>query len=833
MLRDLPLQRCSAAMKVRRAWTAGRWRWFLSVTGMVAELGAAVEFDAGLLRGGSTLDVSRYQISAGVPEGDYTLDVLLNQQWVGRRAISLRVFDPSGQAVPCYDQALLDSLGLDMTQLAPRPLKALAQAGSCVALSSLMLLASEDLDFGALRLSLDIAQSALRRQPQDHLPVETWDPGVTAGFVDYRFNVHEQHDLRHGQRSRQGYLGLHLGLNTGSWYWRHEGSARASAGGAAHYRAGATSVRHDIPTWRAQVTLGDSYAAGEVFDSSPLRGVSLSSDERMLPRSQRGFAPVVRGAANSTALLSIRQRGALLHETTVPPGPFEVDDLPASGLNDDLEVALRESDGSVRRFTVPYQAAPLALREGASRLDFSAGVWRDDVGRTGPGHVQGSWQQGLNNVFSVHGGAWIAEGYQAGALGAAINSPVGAFGLTGYHAHSAAARRRPVQGQALRLNWRQRIAPIAMELSASLTQRHNAHYSTFNEFARAAGSGRPGMSQRWRAALGIHQRLPGGGRLSLSASGGERWADTASNSEYSVGYHHHLGSLSYGLTLAREYRGIGGQSNALRLTMSLPLGEQRRGSLSSSLNRDSEGGGASNLRWSATAGEAGQWGYGLSATQQAGAGGGAGLDANLLHRSSAGEWTAALAQHSGSRQLALGARGAVVGHAGGVMLSQSLGESFAIVHAPHAHAAAIQQHPSVRLDARGFAVVPSLSPYSVNTVELDPQGMSRDVELQVSGQSVIPRSGAATLLSYPTRSGRLRVLEARDGHGNVLPFGAQVFDAEGVEVGLVGQGSRLHIRLSDEQGRVRVSWGTGAEASCWLEVSDGSDARCVAAQADS
>lgn len=249
------------------------------------------------------------------------------------------------------------------------------------------------------------------------------------------------------------------------------------------------------------------------------------------------------------------------------------------------------------------------------------------------------------------------------------------------------------------------------------------------------------------------------------------------------------------------------------------------------MSRDSEGRATTNVRWSATAGEDGQWGYGLSSVYQQGRQGGAGLDANLVHRSPTGELSGVVAQRQEARQLALGARGSVVAHPGGVLLAQPLGESFAIVHAPFAEAARIQQHPSVRLNAQGFAVLPLLSPYSVNTVDLDPKGMSRDVELQISGQSVVPRAGAVTLLHYPTRSGRLLMLEARNEHGHALPFGAQVFDVQGDEVGMVGQGSRLHFRSHDEQGRVRVSWGEQADASCWLDYAEGAASTCKAGQA--
>ena len=783
---------------------------------LVASLGmgpaTAIEFDAGLLRQGSSLDLRRFEGEAVVPQGHFTLDVVLNQQWKGRLPVLLKSQSPGDQATPCYSEGLLERLGLDLQSLASDTLQRLKKDGGCLALSELQVPASETLDFGALRLDLVVAQQVISRQSDGHFPADQWDSGVSAGFIDYRFNRYQQNALQQGGRTRQEFLGLRMGLNTGDWYWRHEGRWQGGDTGASYYQAGGLSVRRDIPKWSSQVTLGDSYSRGDVFDASALRGVLLNNDERMLPHAQRGFSPVVSGVANSTALLSIRQRGVLVHESTVAPGPFEIDDLYASGLNDDLEVTLREADGDVRTFFVPSQAAPLALRPGSKRFEFGAGVWRDELGQTGPGHLQGSWQQGLNNHLSLHGGGWLATDYLASAMGVAINSGFGAVGLTGYH--SRVSLDRDVAGQAWRISWRHRLAAWGTDVGATLMQSEG--YYRFDDFAQA-NQGQSLVSARRRVGLTLNQPLGSqGGRLALTAG----WGQGADNhNSYSLGYNNHLGKLNYGLRLSRERRPSGQALDRFTFTASLPLGERRRASLSSGMTVDSQGLGRSNVRWRTTAGEREQWGYGLAAVRQEGPRGGAGFDANLLHRGSFGELSASFADRHTHRQATLGAQGALVAHPGGLSLAPPLGESFAIVHAPGANAARLRQHPQIRLDERGFAVVPALLPYGLNTVELDPKGMSTDVELQLTGQSVVPRSGAASWLHYPTRSGHPLMLHALKEDGQALPFGALVLDEVGSERGMVGQGSRLHVRGDGQRGRLKVIWGEASDQQCWLDYS--------------
>ncbi|MGG5288772.1 fimbria/pilus outer membrane usher protein [Pseudomonas shirazensis] len=798
-------------------------------SGLATQVTHAVEFEAGFLRPGTSLDLQRYQSEQAVPETEVTLDITLNQRWMGRHSVALRRQGPNLQASACYGTSLLQALGVDMGQLPAAVAESLADAHACLHLAALQLAASEELNFAELSLHLEIAQQALLRQPDGYLPPSSWDSGVTAGFVDYRMNLFQQRDLQQHSSSRQGYLGVRAGVNTGAWYWRHEGSWQAASDGGSRYQPSANWVRRDIPSWSAQFTAGDGYSVGDVFETTAYRGLQVSSDERMFPQSLRGFAPVVRGVANSTALLSIRQRGVLLHESTVPPGPFEIDDLYASGVNQDLQVTLREADGSVRSFIMPYQAAPLALRPGAHRFELNGGVWRDGQGDTGPAFVQGSWQQGLDNQLSVHGGGWLSDDYLASALGAAINSQFGAFGLTAYLSRSTPRPGQALQGQALRLSWRHRLEYSATDLGLSLTQTDSPGYQTFNDFAFARADGRSDQA-RWRASASLNQDLgPGGGRLNLSAISSQRWRGQAGTTSYSLGYHNAYRTLGYGLNLNREQRVNGLALNSLTLTVSAPLGVRRSGAVSSGLNLDSEGKSSASLRWSATAGEHDQWGYGLAAVRQGGADSATGFDADLLRRSAAGELSGSLASRPGQRQAALGMRGALVAHARGVTAAPPLGESFAIVHAPGAESARIAQHPYIRLDSRGYAVTPTLTPYSVNSVELDPRGMTDQVELQLTAQALVPRAGAVGYLQFATRSGRQWTLEARREHGQALPFGAQVTDVHGTELGLVGQGSRLHLRSDDQQAALDVIWGSAAGQRCRIAQRTAAPAQALVA----
>ncbi|WP_348225910.1 fimbria/pilus outer membrane usher protein, partial [Salmonella enterica] len=72
----------------------------------------------------------------------------------------------------------------------------------------------------------------------------------------------------------------------------------------------------------------------------------MSTDDDMLSDSMRGFGPVIRGVAKSSAQVTLEQNGYTIYKTNVPAGPFGINDLYPTGGSGDLCVTIKESDGS-------------------------------------------------------------------------------------------------------------------------------------------------------------------------------------------------------------------------------------------------------------------------------------------------------------------------------------------------------------------------------------------------------------------------------------------------------------------------------------------------------
>ena len=128
--------------------------------------------------------------------------------------------------------------------------------------------------------------------------------------------------------------------------------------------------------------------------------------------------------------------------------------------------------------------------------------------------------------------------------------------------------------------------------------------------------------------------------------------------------------------------------------------------------------------------------------------------------------------------------------------------------------ARITNAAGVKIDGNGYAVVPYLTPYSLNTVALDPKGISMDVELKETSRQIAPRAGAVPLIRFATDTGRAALVRAPQADGTPLPFGAVVRDETGKEVGVVAQASKVFARGLNERGALTVHWGADGSSVC-------------------
>jgi len=772
------------------------------------------------------IDVTRFEKGNPILPGEYRVELYLNGRVLGRASVTVKPGADPDRGRVCMTRELLDQVGLDWSRLDPPALKTFEDPAACAVLEELLSDARAELDTGELRLNLSLPQMALRRAPRGYVSPELWDSGVTGGLLSYTLNAYR--NTAAGSTTNSAYLGLNAGFNAGDWHFRHQGAESWRSGPSGSTRAYQnvnTYVERELPSIMGRVTLGDSTTLGALFNAQSFRGVRLASDDRMLPDSQRGYAPVVRGVAETNARVTIRQRGIILYDTPVPPGPFVIDDLYPTGYGGDLEVSVTEGDGRVRTFSVPYASVPQLLRQDTHRYSLTAGTLRNAWLSFTPGFFEATYQRGLTNRLTGYGGAQANEHYTALLGGVAFDTSLGAFSFDLTGARTQSPGKRDASGTSARVSYSKLFEQTGSNLNLAAYRFSSHGFLDMADAMRAVDAVKRGFSsdivmrQRNRLSVMLSQPLgESGGQVFLSGFTQDYWDGRKKDMQFQAGYSNWFGSVGYSVSVTRMRDSVGGMDNRVMLSLSIPLGKSWQAPrMTANLTHDA-GGAAVQTTLSGTAGENNEFSYGATASHGPGNTGAAGT-VNGQYVGSQATVMGSYGAGRGYKSVSAGMSGSIVAHPGGVTLSPYPGDTVAVIAAaPEAAGARVMGYPGIVLDASGYAVLPYLMPYRMNEVAIDPNGIPPDVELKTASQRVAPRAGSIVILAFATVPGRAVLIDASLPDGQTLPFGADVTDGEGNVAGSVGQAGRIYARLPGDEASLTVRWGQAQGEQCTMHV---------------
>ena len=753
----------------------------------------ALEFSDGFLIGGDAIDLSRYARGNPVAPGDYAVDIRINGAFVESSDIAFIETPAEVAAQACLPQRLLGALSLK------RELREALRSSdaSCLPLQSTVAGATVSFDSSALVLSISIPQAAQETTARGYVAVEDRDAGVTAGFVDYTANHYRS------RGTDRSYLGLQAGVNLGAWRLRHRASFSDGPRGLQHDVISSHAQR-DIPGWNSQLWIGQGNTGGELFESVAFTGVRVATDERMLPDSLRGYAPVVQGIAEGNAVVRIRQNGNIIHESTVAPGPFSIEDLYPTNFGGDLEVTVTEADGREQRFTVNFSAVPQALRAGVTRFSATAGELRDGRGSLQTlRFAEGTYARGISNHLTLLGGAQLGENYTAVLAGAAINTPIGAFGADMTHSRARLDDRQPLAGNSFRLNYQRYVARTGTNLGLAAYRYSTRGYMSLGDTARALQDDW-GYSSRARQRYQVNFSQRVGERSTLYLSGGHvsYWDSSRRQNDFQLGFQSVAGRVNYGVSALRYRLGNDRQDTRYSFTLSVPLGRTANAPrLNTQLSHAGQGRQV-QLGLNGTLGEDRNLNYSVSASDASE--GASAHSAYVGYQGSHLNANAGYSRSAGNRSITLGAAGSVVLHRGGINFGQPVGEGFVLVQAPGAQGARVGTGADIRIGRNGYALLPHVSPYRWNRIDLDPSGLPLEVELLQTSQRVAPTAGGIVRVPFEVRRERTLFIDATDALGQPLPFAARVEDDDGRPLGAVGQGGVIQLRGAHDDGALIV-----------------------------
>lgn len=694
--------------------------------------------------------------------GQHPVTLTVNGQRRGRADVTI-----NADGDVCFDRALLDAANLSVPAALPLNDK------RCFDVPGIWPQMIIEQDPANLGLSLIVPTDAIRPASRDFAGYQT---GGFAGLLNY--DINSLYNLNGDQSSRYMSANTEVGFNAGDWIVRsrqvqtwQDDVARTSHLAAYAQR---TFASHETVLQAGQINLYNPVLAG-----ARITGIQLMTEQALHVERQTAL---IEGIAHSQAQIEIRQNGSLIHSTVVPAGPFSLNDVRRLNNRSDVEVTVKEDDGSERRFTVP--AAMLGIGLPAPGFSLAAGQVRS----TGD---------------TPDGNPWVISGGWSGALHPQLLLSAGLTGAADYRAAGASLGFLPsteTQIQTTLLSAQATGSESAKGAQADLSVSHRFNhqwslngggsYRTFG-YRELEDTFFDDSKSRYRdqQSAALAWSHPNLGAISAGISRSSSFDGQGSNRAL-ASWGTKLAGVSVSATAQWQVSGSDRRDDSVYLNLSLPLGESRR---ARTWVRNTGGEYRSGVGLNERVND--QFGYRVGVehdTRDKQVQSSAGV--SLLPRYSQLDLSYTRADAERSSYM-IGARGAAVLHGGGLTLSHyPVRDTFALLSVGDQDSIKVTT-PSgpVWTDWQGQAVVSHVTAYGRSAVEVDTRSLARNVDIN-NGLAVISAGrGAVDKVEFGVTLTRRALLKVTTSDGVAVPRGAMVNTADGEFVTLVQDGGLVFL----------------------------------------
>lgn len=785
-------------------------------------------FNSSLLVGNSA-DMDWSNTKLVMTPGTYDLDIYVNNAWRGKFAMTIANDDKTTVQISRDDVSLLGISDLDAAvEAAPVRL---------IDINALLHGGKSKLTPGELRLDLEVPQAYVITENRNWVSPQKWDQGINGIYTNYNVNYYNFHGLSEGYTNSDNvYLSLNSGLNLSSWHFIDNSTwMRYSSLGKSYWVNTTRYLEKPIAPIGALMRVGRAYTTSDYFDTVRFRGLTLNKSRQMLPDSERVYMPVINGIATSSAVVSVYQDGHIIHQLTVPAGPFSIRDLMPTGSRGDLSVEVKNNGGNTERFVVPFSSIPDMLRPGTSDYQFNIG----EVDMRGindhSSFAQLSYSRGINNyVTATAGSIWNAD-YRSFLVGGALSLPyAGSLSASAETSQYKLPGDSQRHGEKYSLSW-SKFFPTKTNLTLASYYYRTQDYASFSDYiltraniADYGGTNTSTQNSKQAFSANINQPLPDNfGRLMLSAYWRDYWRGQKTSRQYNLTWSNVFNSVNYSVSLRRSevsqsyydyetnnegnvvssLRSRGNTENNLYLSVTIPM--SIFGTPGSVATHASVQKGQYTSSDVSLSGSAQNVDYSLMLAHDRD-GNSRSADLYTSWKNSLTSLNTGLSMAREYRQTSLGASGNILAWQGGVIASPNTGRNFVILEAPGVENAVVNGDSSTRTNNHGIALVTSATPYRQNNFHLEQDGTkSSDVDLQGNLLNIAPYEGSITYLKYKTDTRKVFMLDVQDSNGDQLPFGALVSDNQNQELGYVSQGSQMFIKSDTMPDTIRINTSKG------------------------
>lgn len=808
---------------------------FACLTGLV--YADDVEFNTDVLDVGERNNISLSQFShpGYLMPGEYSFVIHVNGQALnGERKI--KYYDDNKTSRVCVPKDIVQELGVKSKYMNKLTWW---HEGECLNLSSLDGMTAKG-NLSNSSLVITVPQAYMDYVSENWDPPSRWDHGVAGLIFDYNVsaqagrNISEYSDGKYYDISGNGTTGFNAGAwrFRGDWQGRIDHSTENSNSGSRDFSFSQIYAYRPLPSVQSKLTAGETYYNSDVFDSFRFIGALIESDDNMLPPGLRGYAPEVTGVAKTNARVTVSQKGRVLYQTQVAPGPFRIQDL-NDAVSGELNVEIREQGGEVKSFTVTTSDIPYLTRPGTVRYKMALGkpegyrqddsanenvtndsdTW-SDIHRTYDADMfaSGEFSWGVSSGWSLYGGAINSKDYNAFSLGAGRDLlQFGAVALDG----SIARARLPFKdeastGSSYRLSYSKNFDEYDSQITFAGYRFSTKDFMTMDEYLDALGSGSSVDNDKQMYTVTFNKQFRDTGlSVYLNYSHKTYWGSPEDNNfNLSVSKNFDefgFKNINVSMTAYKnQYNGT--DDHGCYLSISLPVGENSTVSLNSSYG----GGSSSNeMSYYHTIDENNNYELAVG-----GADGDATGRAYFTHLGDMAEIDASADYQNGtSRSLGVTLRGGLTATRYGMALHRSvtMGGTRMMLDTDGVSDVPIKDSDGIiHTNIFGKTVIGGINSYYRTSVNIDLDHLDNHVDAINSVVQDTLTEGAIGYRKFSVLSGEKSMAILRLEDGTSPPFGATVFNDKGLQTGIVDDDGNVYLSGIQPDANMTVKWASQA-----------------------
>lgn len=759
---------------------------------------AESNLDLSFIQGDNVKTPSILTQTSGNISGEYLVDVFLNKKNMGRQ--KLLITESDKQSI-CLSKSWLEQLNLPINYL--KLSSVFNKERQCYILDRIQS-GKVIFDYGTQSLKLSLPQIVLL----DGREKKKWDYGTTGFRLNYSVTGSKFYGKDSNNNSSTLYGNIDLNVNFDRWVLSVNGSGMRDNG----FNTSDISLSTAIQKIQGDLILGKSTTRSTIIPDFTFKGISVRSNSAMVPWSERGYAPVIDGIANSNARITIKQGNYILLSKVIPAGPYSLKDI-SPVTNGDITVTVEEENGHKSTRIYPVATLPTLLRDGDFNYNFASGV-RDDSNTDGIFGLA-SVDYGMK-LGTLNGAAIIHDRYQS--IGGGLTYPLGDFGAISTSVNMSWSHFDKGLPHANNKNTQSGIAATiqyAKDFGQDtnlqlLTYRYTGKgYEDFNEFDPSHLYYNDERRSRYEAILtqdfsDTYLSTSGWLQDYRNSRPSDSGATVSLSSNFSKG-------ITVSLTGSYTNNGLTGDQYNVGMNMSVPFDLWERSQfVSSSLSYDSEMGTSFNTGASVSISDRISTSLNASKTSN-----------NYTSSLYAGmsfdtaQTGLSLSQSKQGTSISASASGSIAAAKGtSLVFSRAQNDTIAIAHIDGIKDAKF--NGSSPTNYYGNTIIP-LSSYQDNSIVIDTNNIPEDIELFNSNYNIVPTNKAIIVRDFKYTKVNRFIFKLVDKFEKPLHMGTQVSTENGTPVGFVVNGGILVATILSKPERIKVEGDEGK--SCTIDIS--------------